>query len=366
MGQTQRLLGQAREFRDNLIKLRDKGFPPDVLAEVVNAGLQGGARLGRHLLRMGTGEMSEFLQMRDEISRIGAQTARVAGEVIFGADIAGAQGEVDRLVGVVDRLYKNAISEARKDVEQGKSAVDSLTEALQAATAQMATLVDNIQVNLFNAFNNFLSKIGGEVATLTGTPYEMAVNIDLTAIDRLTNLIADVTDTTAPAPTPPPGGGGGGGGGGGAPAPAPAPEQTYTVKSGDGPYRIIAALTGSASGWASKGKKLWEHNGLFWRSSSDWQTIHPGMVLRVPALAKGGKARGGMPHLVGEMGPELFVPESSGYVVPNHALGGGETTVNVTINPHAGMRAEDIVREIEKYKRRRGQLSVPTTGNRRY
>ena len=64
MAQTQRLLAQAREFRDNILALRKKGFPPDVIAEVVNAGLQGGAKLGSQLLRMGTGEMSEFLSMR--------------------------------------------------------------------------------------------------------------------------------------------------------------------------------------------------------------------------------------------------------------------------------------------------------------
>lgn len=365
MAQTQRILGQAREFRDNLIKLRDKGFPPDVIAEVVNAGLAGGAKLGRHLLRMGTGEMSEFLSMRAEIAKLGADTASIAGEVIFGADIAGAQGEVDRLVGVVQELYKNAIAEAKKQVDESKSSVDSLTDALTAATAQMATLVDNIQVNLFNAFNNFLSKLSGEVTTLTTTP--VGLSLDTTAIDRLTNLIAKVTDTTPP---PSSGGGGSTGGGGGSitptPAPAPEPEKTYTVKSGDGPIAIIKALTGSTSGWSSKASKLWKHNGMFWNSSKDWQTIHAGQVLRVPALAKGGKARAGMPHLVGEMGAELFVPDSSGYVVPNHALGGGGQTVNVTINTHAGMRAEDIVREIEKYTRKRGNLSIPTVNTRRF
>jgi hypothetical protein len=41
----------------------------------------------------------------------------------------------------------------------------------------------------------------------------------------------------------------------------------------------------------------------------------------VPALARGGTARGGMPHLVGEMGPELFVPRSTGTVIPNGGFG---------------------------------------------
>ena len=38
---------------------------------------------------------------------------------------------------------------------------------------------------------------------------------------------------------------------------------------------------------------------------------------------------GGTPYLVGEKGPEVFVPGATGSIVPNHALGGGGApTVN--------------------------------------
>lgn len=42
----------------------------------------------------------------------------------------------------------------------------------------------------------------------------------------------------------------------------------------------------------------------------------------VPAFAAGGNAIGGKMHLVGERGPELFVPHSSGTVVPGGGAGG--------------------------------------------
>jgi len=55
-----------------------------------------------------------------------------------------------------------------------------------------------------------------------------------------------------------------------------------------------------------------------------------GLLGLIPGLADGGPARAGRPHIVGERGPELFVPNSSGTVVPNHAMGGGASvTVNV-------------------------------------
>ncbi|MGJ7486910.1 phage tail tape measure protein [Variovorax sp. LT2P21] len=41
------------------------------------------------------------------------------------------------------------------------------------------------------------------------------------------------------------------------------------------------------------------------------------------AKASGGPVSGGTPYLVGEKGPEVFVPGASGSIVPNNALGGG-------------------------------------------
>jgi phage-related minor tail protein len=46
-------------------------------------------------------------------------------------------------------------------------------------------------------------------------------------------------------------------------------------------------------------------------------------------LASGGPASAGKPYIVGERGPELFVPNSSGSVIPNGALGGGPVTYNI-------------------------------------
>jgi len=57
-----------------------------------------------------------------------------------------------------------------------------------------------------------------------------------------------------------------------------------------------------------------------------------GLLGLIPGLANGGPARAGRPHIVGERGPELFVPNSSGTVVPNHAMGGN---ANVTVNVDA-------------------------------
>ena len=40
--------------------------------------------------------------------------------------------------------------------------------------------------------------------------------------------------------------------------------------------------------------------------------------------ASGGPVSGGTTYLVGERGPELFTPSTSGQIIPNHAMGGGD------------------------------------------
>ncbi len=51
--------------------------------------------------------------------------------------------------------------------------------------------------------------------------------------------------------------------------------------------------------------------------------------------ADGGPVTGGRPYLVGERGPEMFTPSTSGTITPNHHMGGGgggAQTINMTIN----------------------------------
>jgi hypothetical protein len=46
-------------------------------------------------------------------------------------------------------------------------------------------------------------------------------------------------------------------------------------------------------------------------------------------MAMGGPVSAGTPYMVGESGPELFVPGASGSIVPNHKMGGAAITYNI-------------------------------------
>ena len=49
----------------------------------------------------------------------------------------------------------------------------------------------------------------------------------------------------------------------------------------------------------------------------------------LPGKALGGAVGAGRPYMVGERGPELFVPGAQGNIVPNNAMGSANVTVNV-------------------------------------
>lgn len=60
--------------------------------------------------------------------------------------------------------------------------------------------------------------------------------------------------------------------------------------------------------------------------------------------ANGGSVSAGTPYVVGERGAEVFVPKSNGMIVPNNALGGSGTTINLTVN--GAIDAEGTARTI--------------------
>ena len=60
-----------------------------------------------------------------------------------------------------------------------------------------------------------------------------------------------------------------------------------------------------------------------------------GVPLNVPGShsqrAVGGPVQAGKPYMVGERGPEMWVPSANGSIVPNHKMGGGDGPMNVYV-----------------------------------
>jgi len=74
--------------------------------------------------------------------------------------------------------------------------------------------------------------------------------------------------------------------------------------------------------------------------------------------AVGGSVTGMKPYIVGEQGPELFVPGGSGSIVPNHRLGGmggGTVVQNITITSND---PQQVVNALIRYQQRNGSIPI--------
>jgi len=72
--------------------------------------------------------------------------------------------------------------------------------------------------------------------------------------------------------------------------------------------------------------------------------------------ANGGSVMGGGSYLVGERGPELFTPGTSGNITPNSAMGGNTITVNVN-----GGDPNQVVAALQRWVRDNGAIPMTTT-----
>ena len=71
--------------------------------------------------------------------------------------------------------------------------------------------------------------------------------------------------------------------------------------------------------------------------------------------AAGGPVSAGGSYIVGERGPELFTPSSSGNITPNNAMGGNTITVNVQ-----GADPNAVVAALQRYVRISGPVPINT------
>ena len=115
------------------------------------------------------------------------------------------------------------------------------------------------------------------------------------------------------------------------------------------------------SGFTGRGSTGTDFKG---RDFDDWEAQSWG------TRATGGPVSRGNPYVVGERGPELFVPGSSGNIVPNNAMGGANIVVNVDasgseVQGNEGQAAmlgraisSAVTEEIARQKRPGGLLSA--------
>jgi len=106
-----------------------------------------------------------------------------------------------------------------------------------------------------------------------------------------------------------------------------------TIRSG------IGAAFGGGSGGGGQGGLLGLGTALL------------GSVLGLPGRATGGPVAPGRGYLVGERGPELFVPTSSGSIAPSVSGGARDVRVSISVNAPAGAAPDMLARSSRQIAR---------------
>ncbi len=108
---------------------------------------------------------------------------------------------------------------------------------------------------------------------------------------------------------------------------------------------IKAAVLAALLSITGLGGRAMASGGIF-KKGAGFSNILQGMM--GGAFANGGQPPVGKMSLVGERGPELFVPGSSGTIIPNHALGGGGTVI-----PDVRITGDDLLIVFDRANRRK-------------
>ena len=85
--------------------------------------------------------------------------------------------------------------------------------------------------------------------------------------------------------------------------------------------------------------------------------FHDSGLYKLPGRASGGPIQANRPYMVGELGPEIVVPNSSGTVIPNNMIGGGTSGSSSIINVNVtSSDPQEVVKALQRYVRLYGKL----------
>jgi hypothetical protein len=241
-----------------------------------------------------------------------------------------AETKLSELAGVVNENYINA-GNFKTAIQNAKTPLDNLTTA--ASNASVAI------VNADTAWKNLTGTLDREVA-LDNAKTDLAELETAAAKAFGTGAQADIDD--------------------------------YEAKLAN--YAgVLAGISGTIDGISSKEilfkfrtegpaaaleYAAWLSRGAEYGGLSPEDALGLAGISTLPARAMGGPVGRGSTYLVGERGPELFTPGTSGSITPNNALGGGSTSITVNVN---GGDPNQVVAAIQRWVRDNGAIPITTT-----
>lgn len=318
-------LNELRAFSANIKTLIQRGLDPALVQDFVSAGVSGA---GDAVAQLAKGTDEELRAVNAVQSALGQEIAAF-----------GAYAE--------QQWFAAGIAQQEAVVAPLQAQKDALTQSVADAKAALDQLAADRKAALDKAKSNFEAEkkvIEDENAALIVRMNQIAAEIETI----ITNLAA----------TLPP----------------------RTVQAGQN------ALQGLLDGFRAKYPQVARDLGKLMDALAASLNRTITMTVRtvydagspMPRRAMGGPVQARTAYLVGERGPEVFVPYGNGNIIPNHALGsvpsmgaragGSGAGAVININVNAGMGADGaeigrhIVDSLRQYERRNGPIPVSVTG----
>lgn len=334
-------LAELRAFSQNIRTLVERGLDPELVKQFVTAGVSGAGEAAAALAAGSTDEIAAINSVQNALASEIAAFGQYAADEWHAAAIAQQEAVVGAAL-TQQQIAERALAEAT-------AMRDRELAAAQAYADSLRTLREN-EITAREA------EYEAEKARLEARNRELQAQMDALA-QYIQNVVSMLTNNLA--------------------------KQTQTAGQ-DSAQRLL-------DGFKKKFPKVYEElNALMdqlARSMNRVVTVTVRTVYEaanVPGRALGGPVQARTAYIVGERGPEVFVPYGSGNIIPNNVLtapnysvgnvpmmgprGATAGTSVITINVNAGMGADgaeigrQIVDSLRQYERRNGPVPIKVTG----
>jgi hypothetical protein len=126
-------LAQAKQFAANLAQLRKKGVRSDLIAQIAQAGVEGGSAAATALATADKGTIKQINSTQAQLVSAAGQAGSVAGDAMYGAGIQAARGLVKGLA-----KEQAAIEKQMLKIAQAMSAAIKKALGIHSPSALMA------------------------------------------------------------------------------------------------------------------------------------------------------------------------------------------------------------------------------------
>lgn len=295
-------------------------------------------------------QLDELSEIRDTMKSISAETSKV-DTLLTQFDAAGIRELGYQLENTADSLdpFTDRFKSLKRDLDAIRET--PMGEILAEDINRITTLIEYTEAGVFQVFDSLRNNIGSAIDALIDTG-------KFKFRDFFAGVLRDMAKIYARLALFGQSGAGGLLG-----------SIAFSVFGSVFGAAVMGGGAGLNFGFGGEGTATAIEGGGFGNTTGEVTTISNNPEL-LPGFASGGRFDTSSPFVVGERGPEVVVPRSAGYVVPNDAFGkmNDMPTVNVTQNIQAGVNQSELSFALEQAKQdlRREIMDDLTGGGRMY